>query len=444
MSKLNYIDQLLQQEIDHFSPFVLLGRVTQVTGTIIKAIVPKAGVGDICQLRNLGENKTINAEVIGFENNQVLLMPMGSLHGISSSTEVVLNNTKQTVQVGRHLRGRVINALGKPLDCATKGELVTEMEYPVIANPPDAFSRRKITHPISLGIKAIDGLLTCGEGQRMGVFATAGIGKSVLLEMMVKNTEADIVVVALIGERGREVREFIEDGLGEEGMKNAVVIVATSDRPAIERVKAAHVATAVAEYFRDHGQRVLLLMDSMSRYARAQREIGLAAGEVPTRRGYPSSVFAAIPKLLERAGNSATGSITAFYTVLVEGDDIDDPVAEEVRSILDGHIILSKELSAQNHYPAIDILTSLSRSMNRIVPEQHQQAAGKIRQLLAKYKEIELLLRVGEYQAGMDSEADKAIQKIELIKSFLQQNQFVGVNFNTTLENLRELIHHEH
>ena len=439
MSGFNYIDQLIKHEIKHFIPLSIVGRVTQVTGTVIKAVVPKAGIGDICQLRNLGEDEAINAEVIGFEDDNVLLMPMDDVNGISSSTEVVLNDMKQTVGVGQELRGRVLDALGSPLDTATKGELYTEMDYPVIANPPDAFTRKKITRPISMGVKAIDELITCGEGQRMGVFATAGIGKSVLLEMMVKHTEADIVVVALIGERGREVREFIEDGLGEEGMKNAVIIVATSDRPAIERVKAAHVATAVAEYFRDHGQRVLLLMDSMSRYARAQREIGLAAGEVPTRRGYPSSVFAAIPKLLERAGNSANGSITAFYTVLVEGDDMNDPVAEEVRSILDGHIILSRELSAKSHFPAIDILNSLSRSMHRIVPENHSQASAKIRRLLAKYNDIELLLRVGEYQAGMDAEADEAIRKIDYIRKFLQQNQVAGVHYPTTLENLMEL-----
>jgi type III secretion protein N (ATPase) len=273
----------------------------------------------------------------------------------------------------------------------------------------------------------------------MGIFATAGIGKSVLLEMMIKHTDADIIVVALIGERGREVREFIEDGLGENGMKNAVIIVATSDRPAIERVKAAHAATAIAEYFRDQGERVLLLMDSMSRYARAQREIGLAAGEVPTRRGYPSSVFAAIPKLLERAGNSSNGSITAFYTVLVEGDESSDPVAEEVRSILDGHIFLSSELSSKSHYPAIDILNSLSRSMHRIVPENHQQAAAKIRRLFAKYNEIELLIRVGEFQAGTDAEADEAIRKIDNIRNFLQQSQVSGFDYSTTFEYLMEL-----
>jgi type III secretion protein N (ATPase) len=439
MSSLNYINKLMSQEVEHFLPLTPLGRVTQVTGTVIKAIAPKARIGDICQLRNLGETSFINAEVIGFDDGHVLLMPMDDINGISSSTEVLASGMTQTVRVGPGLRGRVLSALGEPLDKATKGELVTVTDYPAIANPPEALSRRKITRPITLGVKAIDGLITCGEGQRMGIFATAGIGKSVLLEMMIKHTDADIIVVALIGERGREVREFIEDGLGENGMKNAVIIVATSDRPAIERVKAAHAATAIAEYFRDQGERVLLLMDSMSRYARAQREIGLAAGEVPTRRGYPSSVFAAIPKLLERAGNSSNGSITAFYTVLVEGDESSDPVAEEVRSILDGHIFLSSELSSKSHYPAIDILNSLSRSMHRIVPENHQQAAAKIRRLFAKYNEIELLIRVGEFQAGTDAEADEAIRKIDNIRNFLQQSQVSGFDYSTTFEYLMEL-----
>jgi type III secretion protein N (ATPase) len=439
MSALCYINQLIQRDVDSFVPSRSLGRVTQVTGTVIKAIVPNAGIGDVCRLHNLGEQHSINAEVIGFEDGRVLLMPMDDVNGISNSTEVVASGVKQTVGVGPGLRGRVLNALGEPLDISTKGELVTVADYPVMANPPDALTRRKITQPISLGIKAIDGLMTCGEGQRMGVFATAGVGKSVLLEMMVKHTEADIIIVGLIGERGREVREFIEDGLGEEGMKNAVIIVSTSDRPAIERVKAAHVATSIAEYFRDQGLRVLLLMDSITRYARAQREIGLAAGEVPTRRGYPSSVFAAIPKLLERAGNSADGSITAFYTVLVEGDDMNEPVAEEVRSVLDGHIILSSQLSAQNHYPAISVLSSLSRSMHRIVSESQLQAAGKIRRLMAKYDEIELLIRVGEYQSGTDVEADEAVRKIELIRFFLQQNHVSGFNYLATCEQLAGL-----
>lgn len=421
MNGFNYIHQLLKEEVDHFVPDVPKGRVVEVSGTVIKAIAPKAGIGDLCLLRNLGETRYIRAEVVGFEQDIVLLMPMDDMSGLSPSTEVLSSGLQQKVPVGPELRGRVLNAMGEPLDRETKGELVTVAEYPVLADPPPPLSRQMVDTPIAMGIKAMDGFLTCGKGQRMGIFAAAGVGKSVLLEMMVKHAQMDIIVVALIGERGREVREFIEHALGPEGMKNTVVIVATSDRPSVERARAAYVATAVAEYFRDQGLSVLLLMDSMTRFARALREIGLAAGEPPTRRGYPASVFATLPKLMERAGNSAEGSITALYTILVEGDDMNEPVADEVRSILDGHIILSRDLAAKNHYPAIDILASLSRSMRKIVSNEHQSAADKLRRLLAKYNEAELLLRVGEYKFGIDLETDEAINKIDGINSLLRQ-----------------------
>lgn len=421
MSAFDYIHTLIKDEIDHFVPDTPKGRVTEVSGTVIKAIAPKAGIGDLCLLRNLGETRLIRAEVVGFENEIVLLMPMDDMNGISPSTEVISSGLQQKVPVGPELRGRVLNAMGEALDTETKGPLVTVGEYPVIADPPPALSRQMVDTPIALGIKALDGFLSCGQGQRMGIFAAAGVGKSVLLEMMVKHAQMDIIVVALIGERGREVREFIEHALGPEGMANTVVIVATSDRPSVERARAAYVATAVAEYFRDQGGSVLLLMDSMTRFARALREIGLAAGEPPTRRGYPASVFATLPKLMERAGNSADGSITALYTILVEGDDMNEPVADEVRSILDGHIILSRDLAAKNHYPAIDILASLSRSMRKIVSNEHQAAADKLRRLLAKYNDAELLLRVGEYKFGIDLETDEAINKVDAINSLLQQ-----------------------
>ena len=421
MSGFDYIHQLLKDEVDHFVPDTPKGRVIEVSGTVIKAIAPKAGIGDLCLLRNLGETRYIRAEVVGFEHDIVLLMPMDDMSGLSPSTEVISSGLQQKVPVGPELRGRVLNAMGEALDTETKGELVTVSEYPVLADPPPPLSRQMVDTPIAMGIKAMDGFLTCGKGQRMGIFAAAGVGKSVLLEMMVKHAQMDIIVVALIGERGREVREFIEHALGPEGMKNTVVIVATSDRPSVERARAAYVATAVAEYFRDQGLSVLLLMDSMTRFARALREIGLAAGEPPTRRGYPASVFATLPKLMERAGNSSEGSITALYTILVEGDDMNEPVADEVRSILDGHIILSRDLAAKNHYPAIDILSSLSRSMRKIVSNEHQGAADKLRRLLAKYNEAELLLRVGEYKFGIDLETDEAINKIDAINSLLQQ-----------------------
>ncbi|MCK5896745.1 MAG: FliI/YscN family ATPase, partial [Cocleimonas sp.] len=293
--------------------------------------------------------------------------------------------------------------------------------YPVIAPSPSPLERDIINEPMGLGVKAMDGLLTCGVGQRMGVFAGAGVGKSFFMSMLVQHAEVDVNVIALIGERGREVREFIEDALGEEGMKKTVLIVSTSDRPSIERLKAAYVATAVAEYYRDKGQNVLLMMDSLTRFARAQREIGLAAGEAPARRGFPPSVFAELPLLVERAGRSNKGSITAFYTVLVEGDDMSDPIADEIRSLLDGHIVLSRDLASKNHYPAIDILQSLSRVMPAIVHPQHKEAAAKIRSLMAKHKEIEFLVRVGEYQAGVDPEGDEALAKIDAINDFLTQ-----------------------
>jgi len=315
-----------------------------------------------------------------------------------------------------------------------------EAHYPVYASPPAPMTRRPISTPLHTGVRAIDGLLTCGEGQRVGIFAAAGGGKSTLLGMLARNTDADVVVIALIGERGREVREFIERELGTNGMGNAVVVCATSDRPAMERVKASFVATAVAEYFRDQGKRVLLLVDSVTRLARAQREIGLAVGEPPARRGFPPSVFNILPRLMERAGTNEKGSITAFYTVLVEGDDMNEPVADEVRSVLDGHIVLSRKLGIANHYPAIDILASVSRVMNAIVPAEHLDCAGRFRELLSKHQEIELLVRIGEYKEGTDRLADKAIKRIAEMNRFLRQNRDSVAPYPDTLSKLEELV----
>ena len=326
------------------------------------------------------------------------------------------------------------------MDTATKGPLECEDYYPVYANPPDPLKRRIISKPLPLGLRVIDGLLTCGEGQRMGIFAAAGVGKSTLLACLVKGAQVDVTVLALIGERGREVREFIEKDLGEEGMKKSVVVVSTSDRTSMERLKAAYVATAIAEYFRDQGKKVLLLMDSVTRFARAQREIGLAAGEPPTRRGFPPSVFSTLPVLMERAGMSDKGSITALYTVLVEGDDMTEPIADETRSILDGHIILSRKLAAANHYPAIDVLQSVSRVMNAIVDPEHKKAASKLRKLLAKYKEIELLVQLGEYRKGSDPEADEALARIDKINEFLRQGLDERTPFEETVEWLKRLV----
>ncbi len=424
--------------VERAEPLALRGRVQQVVGTIVKAHAPGAKVGELCVLRNPSDDSRIHAEVVGFAGSLALLTPLGELVGASAFTEVIALGEVHSVPVGPGLLGRVLDGLGRPLD--GKGELNVEARYPVYADPPNAMARDLITRPISLGLRALDGLLTCGEGQRMGIFAAAGGGKSTLLSQIVRNTTADVVVLALIGERGREVREFLERDLGEEGVKRAVTVISTSDRPSMERLKAAYVATAVAEYFRDRGKKVLLLMDSVTRFARALREIGLAAGEPPTRRGFPPSVFATLPRLMERAGCSDKGSITALYTVLVEGDDMTEPVADETRSILDGHIVLSRKLGSANHYPAIDILASVSRLMNAITTADHQRLAGRIRQLMAKYQEVELLVRIGEYKPGSDAVTDEAIRKVEAINGFLRQGLREKSSFNETLQAMQQLV----
>jgi ATP synthase in type III secretion protein N len=424
--------------VERAEPLALRGRVQQVVGTIVRAHAPGAKVGELCVLRNPWDDSRIYAEVVGFAGHLALLTPLGELVGASASTEVIALGEVHKVPVGPGLLGRVLDGLGRPLD--GKGELEVESHYPVYADPPNAMARDLITKPISLGLRALDGLLTCGEGQRMGIFAAAGGGKSTLLSQIVRNATADVVVLALIGERGREVREFLERDLGEEGVKRAVTVISTSDRPSMERLKAAYVATAVAEYFRDRGKKVLLLMDSVTRFARALREIGLAAGEPPTRRGFPPSVFATLPRLMERAGCSDKGSITALYTVLVEGDDMTEPVADETRSILDGHIVLSRKLGSANHYPAIDILASVSRLMNAIASADHQRLAGRIRQLMAKYQEVELLVRIGEYKPGSDAVTDEAIRKIESINAFLKQGLREKSAFEETLRAMQQLV----
>ncbi len=422
----------LRSGIDAVPPLRLRGRVVQVTGTIIKAYAPGAKIGELVRLRNPWEEEGILAEVVGFAKNLALLTPLGELMGISSTTEVIPTGEIHQVPVGQEMLGRVLDGLGHPSD--GKSPFKIEGYRPVNADPPNAMTRELISKPISLGVRALDGLLTCGEGQRMGIFAAAGGGKSTLLSQIIRNTTADIVVLSLIGERGREVREFLERDLGEEGVKRAVTVIATSDRPAMERLKCAYVATAIAEYFRDQGKKVLLLMDSVTRFARALREIGLAAGEPPTRRGFPPSVFATLPKMMERAGCSEKGSITALYTVLVEGDDMTEPVADETRSILDGHIILSRKLGAANHYPAIDVLASVSRLFTAIASSDHMRAAGKIRNLMSKYQEVELLVRIGEYKKGSDPAADEAISKIESINNFLKQGLREQSSFDQTLQ----------
>ena len=431
------ITEKLQAGVDSAKPLVVRGRVIQVVGTIIKAYAPGTKIGELCALKNPWDEKEIMAEVVGFAKQMALLTPIGDLEGVSSTTEVFPTGEQHKVPVGEGLLGRVLDGLGNPSD--GKGPFEVEEYYPTLADPPDAMSRQLITTPISLGLRSLDGLLTCGEGQRMGIFAAAGGGKSTLLSQIIRNTDADIVVLSLIGERGREVREFLERDLGEEGVKRAVTVIATSDRPSMERLKAAYIATAIAEFFRDRGRKVLLLMDSVTRFARALREIGLAAGEPPTRRGFPPSVFATLPKMMERAGCSADGSITALYTVLVEGDDMTEPIADETRSILDGHIILSRKLAAASHYPAIDVLASVSRLMNEIAGPEHKDAAAKIRGLMSKYQEVELLVRIGEYKQGSDPAADEAISKIDTINNFLKQGLREQSNLEETIQTMVRL-----
>jgi type III secretion protein N (ATPase) len=434
---LNYITNVLESALRANVPVEMRGKVVQVVGTIIKAVVPGVKIGEICTLRNPWDDWELKAEVVGFAEDAALLTPLGDLQSISTATEVIPSGSVHMVPVGPDLLGRVLDGLGNPMD---GGEpLRPEKFYPVYADPPNPMTRRVIDRPLPLGLRVMDGLLTCGEGQRMGIFAAAGGGKSTLLSCLVKGAKVDVTVLALIGERGREVREFIEHDLGPEGMKKAVLVVSTSDRSSMERLKASYVATAIAEYFRDQGKRVLLLMDSVTRFGRALREIGLAAGEPPTRRGFPPSVFSSLPKLMERAGNSDKGSITALYTVLVEGDDMTEPIADETRSILDGHIVLSRKLASANHYPAIDVLASISRVMNAVVTKEHKKTAGRFRALLAKYAEVELLLQIGEYKVGADPLADEAIAKIGRLNAFLQQGLNEQSGFDEAVDGLASL-----
>lgn len=433
-----YIGELLEEVVRDVSPVETRGRVEQVVGTIIRAVAPGVKVGELCILRNPWENWELRAEVVGFARDVALLSPLGSMQGISPATEVIATGEILSVPVGEELLGRVVDGLGQAMDGGPP--IRTRTMYPIFAEAPNPMTRRIIDHPISLGLRVIDGVLTCGEGQRMGIFAAAGGGKSTLLSSILKGCSADVCILALIGERGREVREFIEHDIGPEGRKKAVLVVSTSDRSSMERLKAAYTATAIAEYFRDQGRSVLLMMDSVTRFGRAQREIGLAAGEPPTRRGFPPSVFSELPRLMERAGNSDRGSITALYTVLVEGDDMTEPIADETRSILDGHIVLSRKLAAANHYPAIDVQASVSRVMNAIVDREHRKAAQSLRQILAKHAEVELLVQIGEYRRGADAEADFALDHVQAVNGFLKQGMDEKSSFADTLEALKRVV----
>lgn len=397
------------------------GRIVAIRGTLVHASVACVSIGELCHLRDPQSGRGLQAEVVGFDGEHAILSPIGSLEGLSGRTEVIASGASLNVLVGDALLGRVVSPLGDCLDGGAPLPSAGLCLYPLHAEPPAPFARQPIDQAMPLGVRAIDGLLTVARGQRVGLFGEPGVGKSSLLASIVRGCQADAIVIGLIGERGREVRELLELQLDARARARSVAVVATSDRPATERVKAAYVATAIAEYHRDQGRHVLLLMDSLTRFARAQREIGLAVGEPPTRRGYPPSFFSALPRLLERAGPAAQGSITAIYTVLTEGEASLDPVAEEARSILDGHIVLSGALAQREHFPAIDVLHSRSRLMDRVVDPEQRRMATRIRELMARFEEVELLMRIGEYRAGSDALADEAIARREAIEQFLRQ-----------------------
>ena len=414
-----------------------LGKVAKVVGLTIESIGPSAKLNDLCLIRSNNRTEPVKAEVVGFRDDRVLLMPYDDVEGVGLGSWVENTGAPLQVAVGEELLGCTLNGVGEPM---TELELSENCpRYSVEATPPDPLTREMIADVLPLGVKAVDGLITVGKGQRIGIFAGSGVGKSTLMGMFARNTKADINVIALIGERGREVREFIERDLGEEGMKRSVVVVATSDKPALIRNKAAKTATAVAEYFRDQGKDVLLMMDNLTRFSMAQREIGLASGEPPVTRGYPPSVYSEMPKLLERAGMSAKGSITGLYTVLVDGDDFNEPITDTARSILDGHIMLSRKLGHKNHYPAIDVLQSISRCMSQITTKEHKQMAGRLKNVLATYNEAEDLINIGAYKSGSNKNIDYAISKIDAVNEFLRQATDEKFSFEEELAMLSEI-----
>lgn len=424
-----YVDYLSQ-----IDPVRVNGKVTQVIGLTVESEGPDASVGEVCYIYPTKGSKPLMAEVVGFRDNKVLLMPLGELQAIGPGCDVVGTGKPLTVPVGSELLGKVLDGLGQPLDGSF---LPTRMSsYSTTAVPSNPLARPRVLDPIGVGVRAIDGLLTIGNGQRVGIFAGSGVGKSTLLGMIARNTAADVNVIALIGERGREVLEFIERDLGPEGLARSVVVVATSDQPALVRIKGALIATTIAEYFRDRGMNVMLMMDSVTRYAMAMREVGLAIGEPPATRGYTPSVFASLPKLLERSGTGPTGSITAFYTVLVDGDDMNEPIADAVRGILDGHIVLNRNIANKGHFPAIDILASVSRVMKDIVPRDHQLAAEQLKRLLAVYRESEDLINIGAYQRGSNPAIDEALEFIDDIHAFTKQRIDESAPYNETIERL--------
>ena len=427
-----------QETLEKITPITFHGKVNQVAGITVEGYGTDYFVGELCDIYAKGSDSPVRAEVIGFRDGRIVIMPLGEVRGIGPGNRITGLKRKATVEIGEGMLGRVIDGLGNPID--GKGDLSSGKEYPLYANPTNPLHRERITEPLDVGIKAVNALLTCGKGQRMGIFSGSGVGKSVLLGMMARNTSADVSVIALIGERGREVREFLEKDLGVEGLKRSVVVVATSEQSPLVRVRGALVATTIAEYFRDKGNDVLFMMDSITRFAMAQREIGLAANEPPTTKGYTPSVFAMIPKLVERAGNHCgKGSITGLYTVLVESDDLNEPVSDAVRSVLDGHIVLSRDLVNHGHYPAIDPLASVSRTMIDVVFEEHLKYARRFSSVLDTYKKAEDLINIGAYVSGSNPKIDYAISMIDKVNQFLQQPIKERVSFEETVQMMKKL-----
>lgn len=426
-------------EIDQINTYKHFGKVQRVVGIMIESAGPEANVGEVCYIhpKSNGKKPTL-AEVVGFNNEKIILMPYSEVAEIGPGCLVEATGRPLSIQVGKGLIGNVVNSLGIPLDESSLPSGLSN--YVTEQSPPNPLSRPPISEPIQVGVKAIDTMLTVGKGQRIGIFAGSGVGKSTLLGMIARNSEADINIIALIGERGREVREFIDNDLGQEGLEKSIVVVATSDQPALMRIKGAYTATAISEYFRDLGYKVNLMMDSVTRFAMAQREVGLAAGEPPTTKGYTPSVFATLPKLLERTGTNERGSITAFYTVLVDGDDMNEPIADTVRGILDGHFVMERELAERGQYPAINILKSISRVMKQIASSKHQDIAQQIRSLMATYEQNRELIQIGAYKRGTDQEIDKAITYQSNIQDFLKQGVHDSYTFDESIKEMEELL----
>ncbi len=427
------------RSLESLNTFSINGRVTKVVGLVIEGQGPGISIGGVCRIFPRGADRFFRAEVVGFKENKVLMMPLADLRGIEPGCEIQVEQETAMVGVGDAFLGRVIDSYGHQLD--GKGPIYPEASYPLYADPINPLQRHRITKPLDVGIRAINGIMTVGKGQRMGIFSGSGVGKSTLMGMIARYTSADVSVIGLIGERGREVREFIERDLGEEGLKRSVVVVATSDMPPLVRIRAAYMATVIAEYFRDQGRDVVLMMDSVTRFAMAQREIGLSIGEPPTTRGYTPSVFAMMPKLLERSGmNQSSGSITAFYTVLVEGDDFNEPISDAVRSILDGHVMLSRVLAERGHYPAIDPLQSISRVMPDVVDKTHLSLARKTVEILATYRKSEDLINIGAYVAGSNPKIDYAIKMIDQINDYLKQPVDQGAPLEESISRLQQIL----